>query len=338
MYFITQGSGYSAALDFHKGKLDATIIDLNGSPHFDGMIPKAKTMECIPADAIALNFTNGAVQRPFGDIGASPLGFSINAYADVNLRIAQEIKMKIPALYKQEPPTPAVKIGSSTWLEIKPGVEYAVRGYWDGEAFTMFAITGRWNRALAGDVGPILSGAICTGFSILEPENPLKSQFDALADYIRDKKDRFRGPVYITVIDDGSHLWYKDIYFGFRFPEEYALARLSSVEITYLGGNVAFGKGYSLAMAVTMYDKDPLRLDDVSVAEARLDYVRVDGRKVIPNAFKIGYVVGKGKTFADAALEAVEIARKVCPNFGYRTDAGKRAKEWYYHVRKRIKG
>ena len=337
MYFITQGSGYSAALDFQSKKLDATIIDLNRTPNFDGMLPKATTIECVPPDEIALNFTNGVQQR-IGDIGVSPLGFSINAYSDVNLRIAQEIKMKIPALYKQEPHTPAVKIGASTWLEVKPGVEYSVRGYWDGSAFAMFSLTGRWNRALAGDVGPVLGGSICTGFSILEHENPLGAHFAALADYIRDKHDRFRGPVYITVVDDGSHLWYKDIYFGFRFPEEYALTRLSSPANTYLGGNAAFGKGYSLAMAVTLYDKDKLDLSAVSPEEARLDYIRAEGNTIVPNAFKIGYVVGKGKTFADAAAEAVEIARKICPNFGYRTDAGKRAKEWYYHVRKRIKG
>lgn len=337
MYFITQGSGYSAALDFSKER-DSILLDLHHMNNFNGIVPKVRSLSEIPAGAQVVNLSNGVEQYP-GDIGASPLGFSINGYADVNLRIAQELKLKIPALYKAEPAIPSVRVGKETWLEVKPGTEYSVRGYWTGERFVMFAVTGRWNRALAGDVGPMLSGAICTGFSILDHENPLSVAFDLLGQYIKDKRDRFRGPVYVTVVDDGTHLWYKDLYFGFRFPEEYVLTRLSSPETTYLGSNIAFGKGYALAMAVTLYDKEPLDLDAVSPAEARMDHIlftEADG--IIPTAFKVGYVVGKEKTFADAATDAVEIAQKICPNFGYRTDAGKRAKEWYYHVRKRIKG
>lgn len=337
MYFITQGSGYSAALDFSRQQ-DSVILDLHRMDTFNGIIPKIASAAEIPAGAEIINLSNGVEQFP-GDIGASPLGFSVNGYSDVNLRIAQEISLKIPALYKTEPTTPSVQVGKTTWLEIKPGTEYSVRGYWTGDRFTMFAITGRWNRALAGDVGPMLSGAICTGFSILDHENPLRSAFDKLGQYILDKHDRFRGPIYITVVDDGTHLWYKDLYFGFRFPEEYVLTRLASPETTYLGTHEAFGKGYALSMAVTLYDKDVLNLDNVSPAEARMDNLRVHPQEgLLPTAFKVGYVVGKEKTFADAAADAVEIAQKICPNFGYRTDAGKRAKEWYYHVRKRIKG
>ena len=334
MIILTQGQGYAASLDF-IGKDRVTLVDPTGSTSFDGLIDKSET---IPADAQeVLNFTNGIYSSP-DSIGASALGFSINSYADVNLRIAQEIHLKIPALYKSSPATPAVQIGKSTWLETKPGVEYSVRGYWDGEEFGMFAITGRWNRALAGDVGPMLPGAIGTAFSILPHENPLKEQFDRLALYIAEKGDRFIGPVYITVIDDGTFMWYKDIYFGFRFPEEYSLSRLAPLGVPYTGAAKAFGKGYVVTTAVTLYDPAEINVDAVPPAQARLDNIVRRGDTIVSNGFKVGYAVGKGQTFAEAAEDAAQIAMLVCPDFGYRADAGKRAKEWYYHVRKRIKG
>lgn len=337
MIIYTQGNGYAAALDF-ASKEHVVIAEAEGSDNYSGIIEKFPADKIEGSGATVIDFTGGGKIPGVNQYGSSALGCSINSYSDVNLRIAQEIGLKIPALYKTEPPTPATQIGKSTWLEIKPGAEYSVRGYWGGEKFSMFAITGRWNRSLAGDIGPMVSGAICTAFSILDHENPLSAKFDKLAQYISDKHDSYKGPVYITVIDDGTHLWYKDIYFGFRTPEEYALSRLTDPSHVYFGGNISFGKGYVVAKAVTLYEPDLINVEASLPEEIRLDNVFAANGRVVPTALKIGFVVGKGKTFADAALDADAIAARVCPQFGYRTDAGKRAKEWYYHVRKRIKG
>lgn len=337
MIILTQGNGYAAALDFAP-RMDVRIAETEGSDTYSGIIDKVDPSRIPDSAEDVIDFTGGGKIRGVRQFGGSALGCSINSFSDVNLRIAQEIGMKIPAIYKQEPPTPAAHIGKNTWLEIKPGVEYSVRGYWDGTVFSMFAITGRWNKSLAGDIGPMMSGAICTAFSILEHENPLKEKFAKLAEYITDKKDDYRGPIYITVVDDGTHLWYKDIYFGFRAPEEYALTRLAPAVHVYFGGNKAFGKGYVVAEAVTLYEAEIINADACLAAELRLDQVFASGDRIVPTALRVGYVVGKGATFAEAAVDACRIVTLTCPQFGYRADAGKRAKEWYYHVRKRIKG
>ena len=41
MYFITQGSGYSAALDFSKER-DSILLDLHHMNNFNGIVPKVR--------------------------------------------------------------------------------------------------------------------------------------------------------------------------------------------------------------------------------------------------------------------------------------------------------